>query len=73
MPRRPVSISFEDKELRALDRYAKKLHQTRSTFLKAALTAYIGKLEFYRLRQMGQALAQAKGYFTDEDIFRIVS
>ena len=73
MGRYPVSISFEKKELRQLDQLARKFHQTRSAFLKGALAEYIRKLEFERLCQMGQALAQSKGYFTDEDIFRVKS
>lgn len=73
MGRYPVSISFEEKELQELDRLAKKLHQTRSAFLKAALAAYVRKLRFENLRQMGQMLAESKGYFNDEDIFREVS
>lgn len=73
MARYPVSISFEKKELRDLDRVAKQYHQSRSAFLKAALVEYLRKLQFERLRLAGQALAQSKGYFTDEDIFRVVS
>ncbi|MBI4971919.1 MAG: CopG family transcriptional regulator [Candidatus Omnitrophica bacterium] len=73
MGRYPVSISFEAKELKQLDRLAKLFHQTRSAFLKAALADYVRKLEFERLHQLGSAIAQGKGYFTDEDIFRIVS
>lgn len=73
MGRYPVSISFEEQELKELDRFARKLHQTRSAFLKAALAAYVRKLRFEHLRQMGQAMAQSKGYFNDEDIFREVS
>ena len=73
MARHPVSISFDEKELKVLDRLARKLHQTRSAFLKAALTEYIRKYQFKRLREMGQAVARSKGYFTDDDIFGIVS
>ena len=73
MPRYPVSISFEKEELKELDRLAKRLHQTRSAFLKAALADYVRRIRFDRLREAGQALAQSKGYFTDEDIFRAVS
>jgi len=73
MSRYPVSISFDRKELKELDRLAKKLHQSRSALLKAAFADYLRKLRFENLREAGQALARAKGYFTDEDIFRAVS
>ncbi len=73
MPRHPVSVSFAEKELKELDRFAKKLHQTRSSFLKAALAEYIRKLQFQNLREAGQTIARSKGFFTDEDIFRLVS
>jgi predicted transcriptional regulator len=73
MARQPVSISLGKEELRELDRLAKKFHQTRSAFLKVALAEYVRKMYFEQLRQMGKPLAQAKGYFTDEDIFRAVS
>lgn len=73
MARYPVSISLDEKELKILNRLAKKLHQTRSALLKAALAEYIRKLEFERLRQIGQAWARSKGLFTDDDVFNLVS
>ena len=73
MARHPVSISLEPQELKEIDFLAKKFHQTRSAFFKAALADYIRRLQFEQLRQMGRTLAQVKGYFTDEDIFRVVS
>lgn len=73
MGRYPVSISFERRELLQLDRLARRFHQTRSAFLKAALADYVRKLEFERLRVVGRALAQGKGFTTDEDIFRAIS
>ena len=73
MGRYPVSISFEQSELKQLDGWAKQFHQTRSAFLKAALAEYVRKMEFERLCQIGQALAQRKGYFTDDDVFKSVS
>lgn len=73
MPRQPVSVSLGDKELKVLDRLAHKYHQTRSAFLKIAILEYAKKLEFEELARTGQTLARAKGYFTDEDIFRVIS
>jgi len=73
MGRHPVSISLERRELQEIDRFAKQFHQTRSAFFKVALADYIRRLQFEQLRQVGKALAQAKGFFTDDDIFRVVS
>lgn len=73
MPRYPVSISFEKKELEILDKLAKQLCQTRSAVLKAALAEYIRRLQYDRLCEAGQAYGRSKGFLSDDDIFRIVS
>lgn len=73
MARRPVSISFNEEELKGLDQLAKRFHQTRSALLKAALQDYVRKFRFMRLREVGQLAARARGFFTDEDIFREIS
>ncbi len=73
MPRHPVSISFSEDELKELDRLAKAFRQTRSALLKAAFSEYMRRLKFKRLREAGQAVARAKGFITDDDIFRTVS
>ncbi|OGW79861.1 MAG: hypothetical protein A3G33_02500 [Omnitrophica bacterium RIFCSPLOWO2_12_FULL_44_17] len=73
MARYPVSISFGEAELKELDRLAKKFQQTRSGVLKVALQEYLRKLKFKQLREIGKAVAQGKGYFTDQDIYRDIS
>lgn len=73
MSRKPVSISFNQDELKDLDRLAKQFRQTRSALLKVALQDYVRKMRFARLREVGQAIARSRGFFTDEDIFREVS
>jgi metal-responsive CopG/Arc/MetJ family transcriptional regulator len=53
-----------------LDQAVRRSKQTRSEIIRDALRRHLLVLQFERLHQKVVPLAQAKGYLTDEDIFR---
>jgi predicted transcriptional regulator len=63
-----------DPEMEAqLDRAAERAGRTRSEFVRDALRRQIALAEFEELRRIIMPFAEARGYLTDEDVFRDVS
>lgn len=56
-----------------LDRLAARSGRTRSDLVREALQRQLGLLEFEQLRRLIMPYAEARGYLTDEDVFRDVS
>jgi metal-responsive CopG/Arc/MetJ family transcriptional regulator len=56
-----------------LDRTVKEERLNRSDVIREALRRYLALREFRRLRGVLVPLAEKKGVFTDEDLFRQVS
>lgn len=55
---------------RRLDRLCKRTGQNRSDIVRAALRRQLALLRFEELRRRALPLAEARGYLTDEDVFR---
>ncbi len=73
MKRATVSVRL-DKELKPLlDRVCRRLRRSRSDVIREALRRQLRLIEFERLRRQVMPFAEARGYLTDEDIFREVS
>jgi metal-responsive CopG/Arc/MetJ family transcriptional regulator len=68
-----VTIRLEDDLERELDRACKQTGRSRSDLIRDALRRQLALLKFRRLRGSVMPLAEARGYVTDEDIFRDVS
>jgi predicted transcriptional regulator len=63
-----------DRDLeRRLARQAKRLGVSRSEVAREALRRQLALAEFETLRRRIMPLAEARGYLTDEDVFRAVS
>ena len=63
-----------DPELdRQLDDAARRSGQSRSEFVREALRRQITLAEFEDLRRRIMPFAEARGYLTDEDVFRDIS
>lgn len=63
-----------DRDLeRRLARLAKKVGRTRSDLARDALRRALAQLEFEQLRRRVLPFAEARGYLTDEDVFRDIS
>jgi predicted transcriptional regulator len=63
-----------DRDLeRQLARVARRTGKSRSDLVRDALRRQLALAEFRELRQRVMPFAEARGYLTDEDIFRDVS
>ena len=63
-----------DKDLeRMLDQVCRRSGRNRSAVIRDALRRQLSILMFERLRQQVMPFAEARGYLTDEDIFKEVS
>lgn len=58
---------------RQLARLAKKSGRTRSEIARDALRRQLAVLQFEELRRGALPFAEARGYITDEDVFRDIS
>ena len=71
--RETVTISLPQAVRRELDRVAKEEGISRSDVLRQSLDDFLFVRRFRQLRQRMMAAAQARGIFTDEDVFNRVS
>lgn len=63
-----------DKDLdRQLNQLVKRTGRTRSDLARDALRRQIAVLQFDQLRRRAMPFAEARGYLTDEDVFRDIS
>ncbi|MBI3540577.1 MAG: ribbon-helix-helix protein, CopG family [Deltaproteobacteria bacterium] len=66
-----VSLPFALRK--KLDRTVKEDRLNRSDVVREALSHYFTLREFRRLRGLMVPLAEKRGIFTDEDVFKLVS
>lgn len=63
-----------DKELeRMLEKASRQSGKSRSTLAREALARYLRLMLFDALRKKTMPFAEARGYFSDEDLFREIS
>jgi predicted transcriptional regulator len=63
-----------DKDLeRMLDRLCKRTGQSRSDIVRQAVRREVSLRRFEEIRRRALPFAEARGYLTDEDVFRDVS
>lgn len=68
-----VTIRLEPALQRQLDRLSRELGRTRSEIVRDALRRHLALLRFEKARRQLMPFAEARGYLTDEDVFRDVS
>jgi len=68
-----VTIRLDRELERQLDRACQETGRTRSDLVRDALRRQLLVLRFDRLRQKVLPFAEARGYLTDEDVFRDIS
>jgi metal-responsive CopG/Arc/MetJ family transcriptional regulator len=68
-----ITIRLDESLGRELDQACARTGRTRSELARDALRRQLALLRFERLRKRTLPLAEARGYLTDEDIFRDVS
>jgi CopG family transcriptional regulator/antitoxin EndoAI len=71
--RSTITISLPDNLKEEIDRLAKQEGVSRSNIVRDAMRDYLFVRSFRTLRSRMMARAQAKGPFTDEDVFKEVS
>jgi metal-responsive CopG/Arc/MetJ family transcriptional regulator len=71
--RETVTVSLPRRIRQELDRVARREGVSRSDVLRVALEEHLFVRRFRALRQKMAAAAQARGIFTDEDVFDRVS
>lgn len=68
-----LTIRLDEELERLLDRLCEETGRTRSDVVRDALRRQLGLLRFEQLRRQVMPFAEARGYLTDEDVFRDVS
>jgi predicted transcriptional regulator len=68
-----LTIRLDADLQRRLSRLAKRTGRSRSDLARDALRRQLGLLQFEDLRRKVLPFAEARGYLTDEDVFRDVS
>jgi predicted transcriptional regulator len=68
-----ITIRLDDDLERLLDQVTQRAGRTRSDVIRDALRRQLSILMFEQLRKEVLPFAEARGYLTDEDVFRDVS
>ncbi len=68
-----VTIRMETDLKRQLNKLCKQTGRTQSEVVRDALKRQFALIRFRQIRRKALPLAEARGYLTDEDVFRDVS
>jgi len=68
-----ITITLPDKMKKKLDVFAKKEHLKKSDVVRSALNRFLAQQEFKSIRDDLIPEAQKRGFFTDEDVFKVIS
>lgn len=71
--RETVTISLPANLKKKLDQATKRGHVNRSDIVRDALRQYFALQDFKVIREKAVAEAEARGIFTDEDVFKEIS
>lgn len=68
-----VTIRLDEELEQLLDRVCEETGRTRSDVVRDALRRQLALLRFDQLRRKALPFAEARGYLSDDDVFRSVS
>ncbi len=68
-----ITISVDEELERLLDQVSRKAGRTRSDVIREALKRQLSIQMFEQLRGEVMPFAEARGYLTDEDVFKDIS
>ncbi len=71
--RSTLTISLPPELARRLEEEAKALGRTKSELVREALSDYLWRERFERIRRRLRPYAQKAGFITEEDVFRAIS
>jgi len=73
MKRNTLTVRLDDDLMPILDEVRKRTGQTRSDITREALRRHLALQRFEQLRREAMPYAEARGFLTDEDVFKVVS
>ena len=68
-----ITVRLDDEIAPILDEVCRRSGRTRSEVMREALKRHLAQLRFEQLRRRTMRFAEARGYLTDEDVFKTVS
>jgi predicted transcriptional regulator len=68
-----ITVRLDDELMPILDEVCQRSGQTRSEVMREALKRHLAQVRFDQLRRRVMPFAEARGYLTDEDVFKTVS
>ena len=68
-----ITVRLDRALQKRLDSVSRKLGVSRSDIIRDALKRQLSLLAFEKHREMAMPFAEARGFLTDEDVFREVS
>jgi predicted transcriptional regulator len=68
-----ISVRLDHELQRRLDRVCKRSGRSRSEIVRDALQRQLTLLQFEQARRQLMPFAEARGYLTDEDVYREIS
>jgi metal-responsive CopG/Arc/MetJ family transcriptional regulator len=68
-----ITVRLDDDLLPILDEVCRRSGQTRSEVMREALKRHLAQRRLEQLRRQVMPFAEARGYLTDEDVFKTVS
>ncbi len=68
-----ITVRLDDDLEQLLNEVARRSGRNRSEIIRDALRRQLARLAFEKLREQIMPFAEARGYLTDEDLFRDVS
>lgn len=68
-----LTVRIPDDLKAQLEDLSRRLHRPASDLVRESLRQYIATEQLRAIRAITVPLAQAQGFFTDEDIFEVVS
>jgi metal-responsive CopG/Arc/MetJ family transcriptional regulator len=68
-----ITVRLDKDLVPILDEACQRSGRTRSEIMREALKRYLAQLRYEQLRRRVMPFAEARGYLTDEDVFKNVS
>ena len=73
MKNNTITVRLDDDLGPMLDEVCRQSHRTRSEVVRDALKRHLAVARFEQLRRQVMPFAEARGFLTDEDVFKVVS
>jgi predicted transcriptional regulator len=68
-----ITVRLDDDLMPILDEVCRRSGQSRSEVMREALKRHLARVRFEQLRRRMMPFAEARGYLSDEDVFKTIS